>query len=70
MTTEQYRIESADPLLGHLLPETDYKHVFTDASLAVAVAVKSVVDPTSQQVRVVHVGSGEVIFQTSGMGDL
>ena len=65
MTSAQYRIESRDPLLGHLLPPTDYKHLFADCSLAVAVAVKSVVDPTRQQVRVVHIASGEVVFQTS-----
>lgn len=65
MASAQYRIESMDPLLGTLLPPTDYKHVFADCSLAVAVAVKSVSDPTRQQVRVVHIPSGEVIFQTA-----
>jgi hypothetical protein len=32
----------------------------------VAVAVKSVADPTRQEVRVVHIPSGEVVFRTSG----
>ena len=68
MASAQYRIESRDPLLGHLLPPTNYKHIFADRSLAVAVAVKSVDDPTRQQVRVVHIPSGEVVFQTTYSG--
>ena len=59
-----YRIESRDPLLGHLLPLQYRKLLFGDCSLAVAIAVKSVVDPTRQQVRVVHVPSGEIVFET------
>ncbi len=59
-----YRIESRDPLLGHLLPTQHRKTLFGNCSLAVAVAVKSVEDPTRQQVRVVHVPSGEVVFET------
>ena len=59
-----YRIESRDPLLGHLLPMQHRKTLFSDCSLAVAIAVKSVEDPTSQQVRVVHVPSGEIVFET------
>ena len=70
MKSAQYRIESRDPLMGHLLPPTDFQHVFADCSLAVAVAVKSVADPTRQQVRVVHVPSGEVVFQTTSPGQL
>ena len=65
MSMAQFRIESRDPLLGHLLPPTNYQHLFADCSLAVAVAVKSVVDPTRQYVRVVHIPSGEIVFQTA-----
>ena len=64
-TVPAYRIESRDPLLGHLLPTQQRKTLFGNCSLAVAVAVKSVDDPTRQQVRVVHVPSGEVIFETA-----
>lgn len=60
-----YRIESREPLLGRLLPNNHGKNLFSNCSLAVAVAVKSVVDPTRQQVRVVHVPSGEVVFETA-----
>ena len=65
MSTDRYRIESKDPLRGHLLPPTDFHHIFADRSLAVALAVKSVDDPMRQQVCVVHIASGEIVFQTS-----
>lgn len=59
-----FRIESRDPRLGQLLPDQHGKTMFSNRSLAVAIAVKSVVDPTRQQVRVVHVPTGEIVFQT------
>ena len=65
MATGQYRIESRDPLLGRLFPLNPVKELYSDRSLAVTVAVKSVADPTRQQVLVVHVPSGEIIFQTA-----
>ncbi|MEO7885656.1 MAG: hypothetical protein ABI893_00930 [Polaromonas sp.] len=60
-----YRIENIDPTGRSLLPPSS-NHLFADYSLAVAVAVKSVADPTRQEVRVVHIPSGEVVFRTSG----
>ena len=65
MTSAHYRIESREPLLGKLLPQSMYRRLYADPSLAVAVAVKSVVDPTRQQVRVVDVDSGEIVFDTA-----
>ena len=59
-----YRIENVDPAEGSLLPSNS-NHLFADYSLAVAVAVKSVADPTRQEVRVVHIPSGEIVFRTS-----
>ena len=64
MVSAQYRIESRNPLLGSLLPTT-HQALYADRSLAVAVAVKSLADPTRQQIRVVHIPSGEIVFQTS-----
>ncbi|TAG33630.1 MAG: hypothetical protein EAZ34_07300 [Polaromonas sp.] len=58
MTSTHYRIESKEPLLGRLLPPSMFRHLYTDRSLAVAVAVKSVEDPTRQRVRVVNVDNG------------
>jgi len=68
MSSAQFRIESRDPLSGSLLPCAPMKSLYGNCSLAVAVAVKSVADPTRQQVRVVHVPSGEIIFQTTPPG--
>lgn len=65
MASAQYRIESRGPLQGSLLPATLSKGLYADRSLAVAVAVKSVADPTCQDIRVVHIPSGEIVFQTS-----
>ncbi len=65
MTSAHYRIESREPLLGKLLPPAMFSRLYADPSLAVAVAVKSVVDPTRQRVRVVDVDSGEIVFDTA-----
>ncbi|MES2943175.1 MAG: hypothetical protein V4772_09935 [Pseudomonadota bacterium] len=64
MKARQYRIESKEPLLGRLLPTGALKLIYGNPSLAVAIAVKSVIDPTRQQVRVVDVDSGEIVFET------
>lgn len=65
MASAQFRIESRDSLRGSLLPPASLQQLYTDRSLAVAVAVKSLTDPTRQDIRVVHIPSGEVVFQTS-----
>jgi hypothetical protein len=67
MASAQFRIESRDPLRGSLLPSASFRQLYTDRSLAVAVAVKSLTDPTRQDIRVVHIPSGEVVFQTSAI---
>lgn len=66
MTPTPYRIERLQPPHGGLLPEHKLREHYADRSTAVAVAVKSVTDPTREQVRVVHVPTGEVVFQTVG----
>lgn len=66
MASAQYRIESRSSLKHGLLPPSaTFQSLYADRSLAVAVAVKSLADPTRQQIRVVHIPSGEVVFQTS-----
>jgi hypothetical protein len=67
-TPHEYRIEHGDPAQGSLLADPDLQHLYANASLAVAVAVKSVVDPSQQEVRVVHVPSGEVVFNSAADG--
>lgn len=64
MASAQYRIESRYPLRSGLLPASLVKQTYADYSLAVAVAVKSVADPDVQEVRVVHVATGEIVFRT------
>ena len=66
MVSAQYRIETRDSLMGSLIPSPNFSHLYADCSLAVAVAVKSVADPTRQEVRVVHIPSGEIVFRTTG----
>ena len=61
----EYRIEHGDPETDSLLPDSDFQHLYADASLAVAVAVKSVTDPSLQGVRVVHIPTGEIVFETA-----
>jgi hypothetical protein len=65
MTSPQYRIEGTDRLMGRLIPSPNFSHLYRNYSLAVAVAVKSLADPTCQEVRVVHVPTGEIVFQTT-----
>ena len=65
MASAQFRIERSDPLRGSLLPPASLQQLYNSQSLAVAVAVKSLTDPTRQDIRVVHVPTGEIVFQTS-----
>jgi len=66
MASGLYRIECRSISGGSLLPATNFSHLYKDRSLAVAVAAKSVADPTHQEVRVVYVPSGEIVFRTPG----
>ncbi len=62
MVSADYRIESKHPVINRLLPRTGVRQLFTDPSQAVAIAAKCVPNPFGDDVRVVHVPSGEVIF--------
>ena len=64
MTSADYRLESSHPIAGRLLPASGYRqYFFSDRSLAVAMAAKSVTKPMGEEIRVVHVPTGEVIFR-------
>ena len=65
MAHPQYRIERQQPLRGGLLPPHSLSEYYADRSLAVAVAIKSLKDPMREQVRVVHIATGEVVFETA-----
>ncbi len=73
MTAAEYRIESNQPIAHRLLPGSGARQLFlSDRALAVAVAAKS--SSRGQEIRVVHVPTGEVVFrkqpQEQAGGDL
>ena len=64
MTSADYRIESDLPLISRLVPSADVsKFTFTDWTMAVAVAAKGFISASGQEIRVVHVPSGEVLYR-------
>lgn len=64
MTSADYRIESSHPMAGLLLPASGAQEYFvSDRGLAVALAAKSTTSPKGQEIRVVHVPTGEVVFR-------
>ena len=64
MSNPQYKIESSGALSSNLLLAVNFDHVYGNCSLAVAIAAKSITLPVQQEVRVVRVADGEVIFRT------
>ena len=66
MTSTGYRIESNHPVQGRLLPPSAFQqNIYSDRALAVAMAAKCVTRPSGQEIRVVHVPTGEVVFRTA-----
>ena len=66
MTKIQYRIESSHPIVCPYLPQsTPDALVFSDRALAVVVAAKSLTQPHGQEIRVVHILTGEVVYRKS-----
>ena len=64
MTSAQYRIESSHPLGSRWLPAAaSEQYLVHDMALAVALAAKSFTKPSGQEIRVVHVPTGEIIFR-------
>jgi hypothetical protein len=64
MTSAEYRIESNQPLSGRLLPFAAGKHVLIgDRGLAISLAAKNFVAGAGNEVRVVHVPTGEIVFR-------
>ena len=68
MTSAEYRIESSHPLTSRLLPTFGSEHYLVkDRALAVALAAKSFTKPSGQEIRVVHVPTGEVVFRKGAL---
>ena len=64
MKAADYRIESSHPISFRLLPLTGAsEYVLSDGALAVVMAAKSVTVPPGQEIRVVHIPTGEVVFR-------
>ena len=66
MPHADYRIESAHSIAGALLPASGLSmYLVRDGSVAVVMAAKCVTIPEGEEVRVVHIPTGEVIFRKS-----
>jgi hypothetical protein len=64
MTSADFRVESNHPIAGRFLPVSgSQQYFFSDRSLAVAMAAKSTTKPLGEEIRVVHVPTGEVVFR-------
>lgn len=67
MSNTCYRIETNQPLMGRLPSPPAFVRLYGSRALAIAMAVKGVLDPSRYEVRVVHVPSGKVVFRTHKM---
>jgi hypothetical protein len=64
MSPADFRVESNHPITGRLWPASGaQQYFFHDRDLAVAMAAKSGTRPSGQEIRVVHVPTGEVVFR-------
>jgi hypothetical protein len=64
MSPADFRVESNHPIMGRLWPAAGaQQYFFHDRDLAVAMAAKSVTRPSGQEIRVVHVPTGEIVFR-------
>ena len=61
-----YRIESSRPLRSRFLPAgANEQYLVKDRALAVALAAKSFHHADGEEIRVVHVPTGEVVYRKS-----
>lgn len=68
MPSAEYRIESSHPLTSRFFPASGSEHYLVkDRALAVALAAKSFAGPSGQEIRVVHVPTGEVVFRKASI---
>jgi hypothetical protein len=64
MAEMKYQVESTYPMVGPLLPDGGVTSLqLHNHAQAIVVAAKSVTIPYGQEIRVVHILSGEVIFR-------
>lgn len=68
MPSADYRIESSHPLMSRLWPASGSgQYLVKDRALAVALAAKSFTKPSGQEIRVVYVPTGEVVFRKAAL---
>jgi hypothetical protein len=60
-----YRIESELVLAGDWLPSEAFSRTYRDLAVTVATAIEGVEDPAIQEVRVVDVGTGTVVWRST-----
>ena len=64
MMSADFRVESSHPIAcGLFAASGSQQYLFSDRALAVAMAAKSTTKPMGQEIRVVHVPTGEVVFR-------
>jgi hypothetical protein len=69
MMSADYRIESSHPLSSRFFPPgASEQYLVKDRALAVALAAKSFSRAAGQEIRVVHVPTGEVVFRKAASG--
>jgi hypothetical protein len=60
-----YRIESDYKLSSDWIPENMFTKIHYDRSAAIATAIEGVDDPKNQEVRVIDVDTGEIVFKST-----
>ena len=64
MTSAEYRIESSHPLRSNFLPGVAAdQYLVKDRALAVALAAKIFNRASGDEIRVVHVPTGEIVYR-------
>ena len=65
MRNMTYRIEADFPLESDWLPERVFTQSYDSESAAIATAIEGVDDPAEQEVRVIRVETGEVVWRST-----
>jgi hypothetical protein len=61
----KYRIEADFPLSSDWMPQKAFAQHYDDLSSAIATAIEGVCDPKEEEVRVVCVETGDVVWRST-----
>jgi len=64
-TRQTYRIESSYKLRRDWFPASEFTRAYNDLSMAVATAIEGVEDPAEQEVRVVCIEDGKIVWRST-----